>query len=226
MLGSGCTLHLFVRTSSDFCVFWLPVELSQIKKPIKTLPNHKSASIGPSGHSSLRKPSWTTTLKSYSRAYVNVVSLTWPYKGLLLKVELVRNLVAHGDAREGKWRGNWRMEWVASALTPPPNVVYPALLKQMRTTRLPAVYWTDAPTDLNGLVRFGERRNLVSARVLSHSARAILCPFGWREFWLDRCLEFETIVGRSRRLKAFVTSGSVTSNPWLNGVGCWPCPVF
>jgi len=25
-------------------------------------------------------------------------------------VELVRNLVAHGDAREGKWRGKWRME--------------------------------------------------------------------------------------------------------------------
>ena len=24
--------------------------------------------------------------------------------------------VAHGDAREGKWRWNWRMEWVASTL--------------------------------------------------------------------------------------------------------------
>jgi hypothetical protein len=28
----------------------------------------------------------------------------------------VRNVMAHGDAREGKWRGNWRMEWVASTL--------------------------------------------------------------------------------------------------------------
>ena len=26
------------------------------------------------------------------------------------------NVVAHRDAREGKWRGNWRMEWVASTL--------------------------------------------------------------------------------------------------------------
>ena len=26
------------------------------------------------------------------------------------------NVTAHGDLREGKWRGNWRMEWVASAL--------------------------------------------------------------------------------------------------------------
>jgi len=24
--------------------------------------------------------------------------------------------MAHGDAREGKWRGNWQVEWVASAL--------------------------------------------------------------------------------------------------------------
>ena len=95
-------------------------------------------------------------------------------------LELVRNLVAHGDAREGKWRRNWRMECVTSTLTPPPNVVYPALLKLMRTPRLPAVDWTDNPTDLNGLVRFGERRNLVSARVPSRSARAILIfTKGW-----------------------------------------------
>jgi len=26
------------------------------------------------------------------------------------------NMMAHGDAREGKWRGNWWMEWVASTL--------------------------------------------------------------------------------------------------------------
>jgi len=29
-------------------------------------------------------------------------------------VESSWNVMAHGDAREGKWRGNWRMEWVAS----------------------------------------------------------------------------------------------------------------
>ena len=26
------------------------------------------------------------------------------------------NVIAHGDAREGKWRRKWRMEWVASTL--------------------------------------------------------------------------------------------------------------
>ena len=99
-------------------------------------------------------------------------------------VEFVRNLVEHGDAREGKWRGNWRMEWVDSTLMPPPNMVYAALLKLMCAPRLPAVEWTDAPTDLNGLVRFGERRNMFSARVSRGSARAIVLD----EMWWPHCL--------------------------------------
>ena len=37
----------------------------------------------------------------------------------------------------------------------------------MRTPRLSAVDWTDAPAVLNGLVHFAEKRNLVSARVSS-----------------------------------------------------------
>jgi len=47
-------------------------------------------------------------------------------------------------------------------------MVYPALLPLMRTPRLPVFDRTDAPADLNGLVRFAERRNLVSAHVPSH----------------------------------------------------------
>jgi len=47
-------------------------------------------------------------------------------------------------------------------------MVYPALLPLMRTPRLPVVDWTDVPADLNGLVRFAERRNLVSTRMPSH----------------------------------------------------------
>ena len=42
----------------------------------------------------------------------------------------------------------------------------------MRTPRLPVVDWTEAPADLNGLVRFAERQNLVSARVPSHFKRS------------------------------------------------------
>ena len=89
-------------------------------------------------------------------------------------VEGIWNLMAHGDAWEETWRGNWRMEWVASTPTLPRNLMYPAFLKLMLTPRLPAVDWTEAPADLNGLVRFGERRNLVSARVPSHFKRTIL----------------------------------------------------
>jgi hypothetical protein len=52
-------------------------------------------------------------------------------------------------------------------------MVYPALLPLLRTPWLPVVDWTDAPADLNGLVRFAERRNLVSARAPSHFKRTI-----------------------------------------------------
>ena len=31
-------------------------------------------------------------------------------------VESSWNVMTHGDAREGTWRGKWRMEWVASTL--------------------------------------------------------------------------------------------------------------
>ena len=55
-------------------------------------------------------------------------------------------------------------------------MVYPALLPLlplMRTSRLPAVDWTDTPADLNGFVRFTERLNLVSAHVPSRFKRAL-----------------------------------------------------
>jgi hypothetical protein len=32
------------------------------------------------------------------------------------QVESSWNVNAHGDAREGEWRGNWRMKWIASTL--------------------------------------------------------------------------------------------------------------
>jgi len=67
-----------------------------------------------------------------------------------------------GEAETGEWSG------YPVPFTLPRNMVYPALLPLMYTTRLSVVDWTDAPADLNGLVRFAERRNLVSARVPSH----------------------------------------------------------
>ena len=64
----------------------------------------------------------------------------------------------------------------------------------MRTPRLPVVDWTDTTTDLNGLVRFAERRNLVSAHVPSHfkcsltlkkdwSVMLKFCIHSWLDLW-------------------------------------------
>ena len=83
-----------------------------------------------------------------------------------LAIESSWNVMALGDARKGKWRGNWRMEWVASTLHTTSE--HGVLLPLMRTPRLPVVDWNDAPADLNILVRFAERRNLVPAPALSH----------------------------------------------------------
>jgi len=80
------------------------------------------------------------------------------------------------------------MEWVAITLTLPRKVVYPALITLMRTTRLPAVDWTDAPADLNGLVRFGKRRNLVFARVPSRFKRTVLFQNGLKMY--TECLNW------------------------------------
>ena len=52
-------------------------------------------------------------------------------------------------------------------------MVYPALLPLMRIPQLSVINWTEAPTDLNGLVRFAKRINLVSARVPSHFKRSL-----------------------------------------------------
>ena len=47
----------------------------------------------------------------------------------------------------------------------------------------PVVDWTDAPADLNGLVRLAERRNVVSARVPSHFKRSVHAMGHQINFW-------------------------------------------
>ena len=78
--------------------------------------------------------------------------------------------VTHGRGSEGE-TGDWSGQPVPFTL--PRNMVYPVLLPLMRTPRLSVVEWTDDPADLNGLVRFVERRNLVSVRVPSHFKRTL-----------------------------------------------------
>ena len=82
--------------------------------------------------------------------------------------------MAHGDAREGKWSGSWPMEWVASTLhTTSEQGVSSITTADAHTSAASSrVKWRPPPTDLNGLVRFAERRILVSARVPSHFKRS------------------------------------------------------
>ena len=97
--------------------------------------------------------------------------------GLENLVESSWNVMAHGDARVGKWRGNWRMEWVASTLhTTSEHGVSSITTADAHTSAASSpLNWPPPPpaTDLNGHVRFAERRNLVSVRVPSHFKRSL-----------------------------------------------------
>ena len=83
--------------------------------------------------------------------------------------------MAHGDTREGKWRGNWRIEWVASILhTTLEHGVSSITTADAQTSAASSrLNWRAHPADLNGIVRFAERRNLISARVPSHFKRSL-----------------------------------------------------
>jgi hypothetical protein len=80
------------------------------------------------------------------------------HKSSGVQLKLWWRTVTHGRGSEGE-TGEW--SGLPVLFTLPRNMVYPALLPLMRTPPLPVVDWTDAPADLNGLVRFAERRNLV-----------------------------------------------------------------
>ena len=96
-------------------------------------------------------------------------------------------------------------------------MVYPALLPLMLTPRLPVVDLTDAPADLNGLVRLAERRNMVSARVPSHFKRSlphsyvllavwssdtIVTPLHllWKALFIFRCRRMSRLLNAEARI--------------------------
>jgi len=74
----------------------------------------------------------------------------------------------------GEWRGNWKMEWVASTLhTTSEHGVSSITTADAHTSAASCRLNWRPPADLNGLVRFAERRDLVSARVPSHFKRSL-----------------------------------------------------
>jgi hypothetical protein len=100
-------------------------------------------------------------------------------------------------------------------------MVYPALLPLMRTLWLRVVDWTDAPDDLNGLVLFGERRNLVSARMPSHFKRSLQLYFffdlGARWEWAVKATPRRFTPGK--RPGAHCRGGWVGPRAGLDGCG-------
>jgi hypothetical protein len=83
------------------------------------------------------------------------------------------NVMAHGDARKGKWSGNWRMEWVASTLhtTSEHGVSNITTADAHNSAASSRLNWR--PADLNEIVPFADRRKLVSVRVPSHFKRSL-----------------------------------------------------
>ena len=116
--------------------------------------------------------------------------------------------MAHGDAREGKWRGKRRMEWVATSL----------LHTSTASSRL---NWP--PADLNGLVRFAERPILVSARVPSRFVLSFGTRWKWEvSFAPQPCsdtLGIEGWVGSTDGMKAVKRSPlpQLGIEPWFLG---------
>jgi len=91
-------------------------------------------------------------------------------------VESCWNVMTHRDAQEGKWRGNWRMEWVASTLhtTSEHGVSSITTADEHASAASSRLNWHPRPADLNGLVRCAERRNVVSACVPSHFKSSLM----------------------------------------------------
>jgi len=48
--------------------------------------------------------------------YGQQVNTATTHRAGIREIESSWNVMAHGEVREGKWRGNWRMEWVVSTL--------------------------------------------------------------------------------------------------------------
>ena len=77
-------------------------------------------------------------------------------------VDCSLNVMAHGDAREGKWRGKCRMEWVASTLyTTSEHGVSSITSADAHTSAASSRLNWRPPADVNGLVRFARKTKSV-----------------------------------------------------------------
>ena len=131
----------------------------------------------------------------YASREMYILSLVWSllnsvciWRTVGWVLESSWNVMAHGDAWEGKWRGNWRMQWVASTLhTTSEHGVSSITTADVHTSAASSWLNWRPLADLNGLVRFAERQNLVSTRVLSHFKHTLLLLLYLLCMWVICC---------------------------------------
>jgi len=124
-----------------------------------------------------------------------------------LRVEWKRNLVAHGEAWEEKWRGKRRMEWVASSLALYRKTVYPALLPTIKTC-----------DSLASSMLSRELRSKI--RQFQHHCFHITLNYCWHSEF--SCFPYYDIYLST----ATVLTPGCCSTVHNNTQKCWPCPVF
>ena len=103
--------------------------------------------------------------------YINIICAECRiFSTLKLVVGSSWNMMAHGNAREGKWRGNWRMQWVASTLhTTSEHGVSSITTADAHTSAASGrLNWRHTGRFKWTRSVSRERRNLVSACVPSH----------------------------------------------------------
>jgi hypothetical protein len=109
----GIPTELRAGRSGDRILVW-----ARFSAPVHTAPGAQPASrtMGTGSFQGVNSgrgvtPTPHPLLVPWSQKGKAIPSLTlWAVR----PVESSWNVMAHGDARAGKWKGNWRMEWVAS----------------------------------------------------------------------------------------------------------------
>ena len=82
--------------------------------------------------------------------------------------------MAHGDAREGKWRGNWRTQWVASTLrTTSEHGVSNITTADAHTSAASSPLNWRPPADLNGLGPFRAKDEIWFLRMCHRISNAV-----------------------------------------------------
>jgi hypothetical protein len=145
------------------------------RNPALRRPSTPSASkpwTDPAGRSALRERFKASVVAQHTPSSETLRNASWSsFTDVLVESSWI--VMAHGDAREGKWRGNWRMDWLASTLhTTPEHGVSSITAADAHTSAASSRLNWRPPADLNRLVRFAEGE-ICLLRVCHHVSNAV-----------------------------------------------------